>query len=261
MDTKRNDYRETKIRNIAKTIYLENKKNNIENNPDKDWIEAKSIYNNKCKYILWLIKQFHYEIVAIIAIVSLFANIFMMSLSIMVNSNSTDLNTRPYVTVNMGYPIKESRGESTFYGNDIILKNNGKIPAANVSTQYYITTDADKTNMHGLEWFKKYLGGFGSVSFIAPNDIDFEKGFRDLSPSAEYYYFEAVTSYEGLKQNKKYWTYIKKVFYVDKDKNRLYIISSYGDWDRNKKFKPPKLSTKEEVVGLLEKIKNREPVD
>lgn len=163
----------------------------------------------------------------------------MMTWSIGVDGNSTDLNMRPYVTVNMGYPIKKSTEKSIFYGNDIILKNNGRLPAANVSTEYYITTDADKKNMHGLEWFKKYLGGFGSVSFIAPGDFDLEKGFRDLSPSAEYYYFEALTSYEGLKQNKKYWTHIKKIFYVDKETNLLYIISSYGDWDRNKKFRPP----------------------
>ncbi len=162
------------------------------------------------------------------------------------------------MSVDLGsYPIRRTQGNDTMYGNGIALKNKGKIPAAKVSTQYYITTDMDKENRNGLEWFDKNLGGFGSVSFIAPDVTEVEPGFRSLSPGAEYYYFEALTSYEGKDQNKKYWTHIKKVFYVDKGNNELYAVKIEGDWDRNKNFKIPALSTKKEVVDLIEVIKNK----
>jgi len=145
----------------------------------------------------------------------------------------------------------------TFYGNNIVLKNKGKIPASKVSTRYYITSDKDLNNMNGLEWFNKTLGGFGSISFIAPEATEKEPGFRSLSPSAEYYYFEAIISYEGLKPIKKYWTHIKKIYYVDRDSGMLYSVYIYGEWDRNRNFAIPQISSEKEVVNLLEKFKKK----
>ncbi len=260
MNTKNNNIKE-EIQRIANAIYLKAKENGLEDNPNRDWAKAESIYNNKLRYWWWLRCQFFikfsHPIIAFIAILSLGVNIGMMTWSIVVNRTSTDLNTRPYVSADIESPIRSVEKNDTFYGNRIVLNNKGKIPAAHISTEYYITTDIDKKNMHGLEWFDKNLGGFGSISFIVPGDPEIEPGFRSLSPSAEYYYFEAITSYEGLELDKKYWTHIKKIFYVEKVTNKLYAVSIYGEWDRNRNFKIPLISTTEKVVKELEEIKKK----
>ena len=235
---------EEKIRSIAYDIYLHRNESGLSDDADMNWKTAECKFRNKLKYGWWSIQHFlrkyHSSIIAFIAIVSLFVNIAMMTWSIRVNSISTDLNTRPYVSINMSEPKPFVNKEDVFYGNNIILKNNGKIPASDISTQYYITTDMDKENMQGIEWFDKNLGGFGSVAFIAPGDTAVDPGLRSLSPSATYYYFEAITSYKGLEPNKKYWIHIKKVFYIDKRVGDLYAVFAYGDWDKNQNILPPR---------------------
>ena len=158
-------------------------------------------------------------------------------------------------------PIKQLITENdVFYGNDIILKNTGRIPATKVSTSYYITTDLDQANMNGPEWFEKKLGGFGGTSFIAPGAKESEPGLRSLSGAAEYYYWESLVIYEGLEQNKKYWTHVKKACFLDKYGDKvIQIIPVFnsGEWDRNNSFDPPRLSTKDEVMATLQKIKQR----
>ena len=252
---------DNKIRRIAYALYLKSKKAGLENNSLRDWVEAEVIFYNKLKYCWWhtcnFFKKYHSSVIAAVAILSLFTNMLMMTWSIHVNNTSIDLNTRPYVSINMSNPKRFINQNDTFYGNGITLINKGKIPASNVHTQYYITTDMDKENMFGLDWFDKNLGGFGSTSFIVPDATEIEPGFRSLSPVAEYYYFEAITSYEGLKFNKKYWTHIKKIFYVDKDANSLYAVFSYGEWDRNRSFTPPPLASKNEIMDLIENIKKK----
>lgn len=111
--------------------------------------------------------------------------------------------------------------------------------------------------MNGREWFGKFLGGFGGVSFVAPQATEIEPGFRDLSPSAEYYYWEALVIYEGLETRKTYWTHVKKVYFINRSTNRLIPVSTYGEWDRNEVFAPPGISTEKQVVDLLEEIKKR----
>jgi len=257
-----------KIRKIAYNKYLEYKENGFDNDPFRDWMEAEAIYSNKIKYVclnIWhFIKINHYAIVAIVAILSPLLTLFtihwnmkMTLYSKKIDWESTVLNTRPYVSADMKNPQLLMVNNEAFYGNEIILKNSGRIPAAQIETKYYITTDKDKENMNGSEWYNKNLGGFGSTSFIIPQGIESELGKRSLSPSADYYYFEALTIYEGLESNKKYWTHIKKVFYIDKKLNVLLAVFVYGDWDRNKYFEPPLFSTKEEVVKKLEEIANR----
>jgi len=224
-------------------------------------MKMKIVFYKKAK-LYWrciklFLKKYNTSIIATVAILSLVANIAMMTWSIFVNAASTDLNTRPYVSIDMSNPQRFINKNDIFYGNNIILINKGKIPASNVSTQYYITTNMDKENLHGFKWFNENLGGFGSTSFIVPDATEIEPGFRSLSPTAEYYYFEAVVSYEGLKFNKKYWTHVKKIFYVDKDANVLYNVYNYGEWDRNKNFNQPHLAKKNEVVDLMENIKKK----
>lgn len=246
---------EIQVRKIAEAIYIKHRDKGLHSDPARDWKEAEALYRNKFKYYPWwlyqLLYNFHYEILASAAIIS----IFMSSCAITVNKDSTDLNIRPYVSVDMEYPKKFVNNNDTFYGNNIVLTNKGKIPAAKVSTQYYITSDLDKENMNGLVWFNENLGGFGSISFVIPNDPKIEPGFRSLSPAAQYYYFEAITSYEGIELNRKYWTHVRKVFFIDKAINQLFPVKIYGEWDRNKNSRPPLLSTKEQVVNLLDEIK------
>lgn len=255
--TNRTNDKEKRIRAIAHYIYLKSKEGGLVDNPGKNWEEAESIYKNKLKYLWWVFCKYHYEITALVAALSIVANISMITWSVNVARTSTDLNTRPYVSINMENPKRFINVADVFYGNNIILKNNGKIPAANVSTRYYITSDMDKENMNGLSWFEENLGGFGSTSFISPNAVEIEPGFRSLSPSAEYYYFEALITYEGMDINKRYWTHIKKVFYVDKKTSNLYPVFIYGEWDRNKRFQPPQVANKDQAVSLIEGIKNK----
>lgn len=262
MQSKDNSRREEeKIRRIADDIYLRCKENGLSDDSDKNWKEANRVFNNKLKYLRWLtwyfLRKCHSSVIAVIAIVSLAANIIMMTWSIIINSISTVLDTRPYVSINMLEPKIFADKEDVFYGSNIILKNNGKTPASDISTQYYITTDMDKENMQGVEWFDKNLGGFGSVAFIAPGDTAVDPGLRSLSPSATYYYFEAITSYKGLGPNKKYWIHIKKVFYIDKKVGNLYAVFAYGSWDKNQNILSPQISKKEDIVKLLEELKKK----
>jgi len=110
---------------------------------------------------------------------------------------ASSLTHRPYVSISFNDPQLRKVRNSAFYGKDIIFRNTGKAPASNISTQYYITTDLDEKDMSGLKWFEENLGGYGSISFIAPEAEEREPGSRDLSPNAEYYYFEAITTYGG----------------------------------------------------------------
>ena len=137
------------------------------------------------------------------------------------------------------------------------LKNRGKTPASQVLTNYYITTDVDQQNMHGKKWFEQNLGGFPSISFIAPDAEAREPGRRSLSPSATYYYFEALVEYGSLSYPKKYWTHIKKLFLIDRENRTLYLVWSDGDWDKNTQFTSPELSSREKVVALLEDTKKK----
>lgn len=255
--TNRTNDKEKRIRNIAHYLYLESKKDGFVDNPDKNWKEAESIYKNKLKYFWWGLCKYYHGITALVAMLSLVINIVLVTWNVMESKTSTDLSNRPYVSINMENPKQVKGGEDVFYGNNIILKNKGKTPAAKVVTQYYITSDMDKENMNGLSWFEENLGGFGSTSFISPDAIEIEPGFRSLSPSAEYYYFEACTAYEGMNTNRRYWTHIRKVFYVDKNTSKLYPVSIYGEWDRNKHFQPPQVANKEQVLSLIEGIKKK----
>jgi len=47
---------------------------------------------------------------------------------------------------------------------------------------------------------------------------------------------------------------------VDKERNKLFAVSNYGEWDRNKNFIPPLLSTEEEVISLLQNLKKEKSV-
>lgn len=247
------------IRKVAYAKYLDSKENGLENDPLGDWLKAERIWSSWRRRLGWSIrwwfKRFPQSVTALLAFLALLGSSFSTYWVVQTSKSSTLLANRAYVSVNIKNPIRQKGGESTFYGNAILLMNGGKTPASKVSTRYYITTDVDKNNMSGEKWFDEYLGGRGSVSYLAPGAEGVEPGFRDLSPAAEYYYFEALTKYEGLGTGKKYWTHVRKAFFHDKPSGQLYPVFTDGEWDRNENFVPPSLSTTEQVRELLEKIK------
>jgi len=249
------------IRKVAYAIYFESKENGLENDPPGDWFKAERICRSRARWLLWQIlwhlKRYPNSITAIVAIAALVLNLFTTWWVVRTNDRSTDLANRAYVSVNMKDPVRFKQGSDVFYGNGVVLKNGGKTPASKISTSYYITSDLDKNNMNGEKWFDEHLGGFGAVSFISPGAEEVEPGFRSLSPATDYYYFEALTTYEGLRGGRKYWTRVRKVFFHHKPDGRLYPVFSDGEWDRNSDFNPPRLSNTQEVVTLLESMKGK----
>lgn len=121
---------ETKIRQIAYAVYKKKRDDGLEGDPKEDWKAAEEIFNHKLKYFGWLIWRFlektHYPVIALVAILSLIGNVVMMTWNIQTNATSTDLGTRPYLSINMERPIYDKNEQGAFYGNDIILKNAGR---------------------------------------------------------------------------------------------------------------------------------------
>ena len=230
---------EEKIRRIAFSIYQETKDLGLKDDPKENWTKAETLFRNKLKYRVWSlgnwVRVWHHQIVAVVAIFALISNVLMMTWNIGTNAWSTDLNTRPYVSVNIQEPLIYRRTDKDmFYGNDFVLKNTGRIPAAKVSTSYYVTTDFDKDNRSGEKWFIEQLGGYGGVSFITSQATEREPGLRSVSPaSPNYYYWEALTTYEGLDYGKKYWTHVKKIYFANEPANQFIPVLNIGEWDRN----------------------------
>ena len=156
---------ENRVRKVAYAIYQRAEEDGLQDKPEENWKAAEAIVNNHFRYVWWFIwrwlKKEHYPVIAIVAVASLGANAGMMTWNVHTNAASTDLNTRPYVSINMEHPQHFTTDRDAFYGNDILLKNTGRIPAARVSTRYYITTELDQENMNGEQWFNNVLGGFG----------------------------------------------------------------------------------------------------
>lgn len=259
---------ERQVREIAGYLYQVRTEKGLQGTAEEDWNKAEAILQNKPRYWRWcariglqhiwqFLHKHHYPLIVLIAFASLVANMIMMKGNIQTSQNSIDLDTRPYLAINIEQPVYRRVGLDAMYGNDIILKNSGKTPASHVSTRYYITTELDRENRNGQEWFDEFLGGFGGVSFLAPQATGWEFGFRSLSPSAEYYYWEGLVTYEGMEKNKKYWTHVKKVYFIERTANRLLPVSTYGDWDRNEDLDAPSISTSKQIAALLEDIKKK----
>lgn len=198
------------------------------------------------------------DLADLIAMVAALLALWGTYLVVSANREAAVLGNRAYVSVDMPearrYEIRRRDGslEDVGYGGDVVLSNFGKTPAANIRTHYYITTDKDLKNHEGREWFREALGDFPSISFLAPNSSGREIGGRSLSPSATYYYFEALTTYEGL-GNRRHWTHIRKVFAINGI--QFLTIRAFGDWDRNER-PVPQLSSLEEVRGVMDELNN-----
>jgi hypothetical protein len=257
---KGNISREKKISEIAEIIYAENRSKGLPADPMRDWKHAEKIYDDKTLYFGWwlparFIQKYYYKIIAI----ALMAIVLLIAWNIKTGQDMKDVDIRPYVSVDMIDPIQinDTEGMNVYFGNYIILNNTGKTPAANVSVRYYLTSEAEKTKASGQKWIDRKMEGISTLGFIAPGKFVKEPGFKALSPSAKYYYFEAVVSYQGLASSRKYWTHVKRIFRFEKAEGKFTIAFSDSEWDRNCNFGMPPISSAKEVDGLMMQMKSK----
>lgn len=152
---------------------------------------------------------------------------------------SSDLETRPYLSLRIANLSWNTTPTDTFIGPDVVYSNLGKVPASNIQTKFYITTDKDGGNHALEEYAKENWGGYPAVTFLAPGQTEAISRRLSLSPSTEVYYFHAVATYEGIEKDKQYWTELRKAFRIT---NRLFIeIDSFGNWDRTDEVAVPEV--------------------
>lgn len=260
MSAQDNISRGKRIVEIAEVIYAENKKKGLPSDQMRDWKQAEDIYDDKITYyFFWIpgrfLRKYYHKLILIGVLLIIFFAIAEMK----VGQDLKDIKNRPYLSVDLINPMEISDADSknSYYGNYLILKNNGKTPAANVTVSYYMTTEADSKRTLGQRWFDQKAEGISTLGFVAPGGFIKEPSFRSLSPEASYYYFEAITSYYGLNPAKRYWTHIKRVFKIDRETKRLVLIFSYAEWDKDKNFMAPSLSTDKDAWNLLAKAEKK----
>lgn len=251
--------REKRIRGIAEVIYAENKRKGLPADPARDWKQAEETYDDKITYFFFwkpgqFLRKYYYKLITVIVLLI----VLLAVADIKVGQDLKDMRDRPYLSVDLINPMRISDADnSTYYGNYLILKNSGKTPSADVKISYYMTTEADGKSTLGQGWFDQKAEGVSTLGFVAPGEFIKEPSFRSLSPEASYYYFEAVASYHGLNPAKHYWTHIKRMFKIDRETKRLIPISSYAEWDKDRNFTVPSLSTDKNIRNLLAKAENR----
>lgn len=242
--------REKIVREIAEFVYAENYRKGLPSDSMRDWVEAERIYDDKIRYFFYwkparFIGRNFYKLVAggVLLIV------FFVIADLKTGQYWTDMRNRPYLSIDLINPVQITDAEtgSAYYGNYMILRNNGKTPASDVAVSYYMTTEADDKKAAKETWFDQKIEGISRVGFVAPGGFIKEPGFRSLSPEASYYYFETVASYSGLNPGKHYWTRIKRVFKIDRDTQKLLPISSYTEWDRDRNLAVPVLSADKDI--------------
>jgi len=252
--------REKKISEIAEIIYADNRRKGLPADPMRDWKHAEQIYDDKTLYYGWwlpgrFIQKYYYKIIA----ATLATIVLLIAWNIKTGQDLKEIDIRPYVSVDMIDPmqINDTEGKNVYFGNYIILNNTGKTPAANVSIRYYLTSEAEKARTPGQKWMDQKIEGISTLGFIAPGTFTKEPSFKALSPSAKYYYFEAIVSYQGLSSPKRYWTHVRKVFRFDRAEGKFVIALSDSEWDMNRDFGVPPISTVKEIDGLMMQLKNK----
>lgn len=219
---------------------------------------AISIYLYKYKIILW--KKFQNFTTFSLTFFTIFLAIYTWFLAkstqemaksaetqITLSKKQSEFELRPYVSMNLinfgAGPIPELNAFSI--GGEISFNNYGKVPASKIKTNYYITTDVDPGNRYDSlnDYAECNWGGLKKISFLGPNEREKVALTMDLSPVTKLYYINGIVSYEGIEADRTYWTSFKKVIRIIKDNHgyRGVEIDSFGDWDRNNNFNPPKL--------------------
>ncbi|MFA5093860.1 MAG: hypothetical protein WC512_01295 [Candidatus Omnitrophota bacterium] len=259
-DTRSGIEREKRIREIAEAVYADNRKKGMAEDPMRDWKQAEQIYDDKTVYYGWwlpsrFINRYYYKIIAF-AVTMI---VFLFAWNVKSGLDFKEVDVRPYVTIKIIDPIQISDNgtNSVYFGNYMILDNNGKTPAANVTAKYILTTELDKQKQSGQKWIDERQEGIGSLGFISPGGMIKEPGFKSLSPVAKYYYFEAIVSYQGLSSSKRYWTRVRKVFRMDKTSGRFIEVLSESEWDNNRVFSVPQISGDGQIRNLLSAMGNK----
>ncbi|MFA5335933.1 MAG: hypothetical protein WC324_03335 [Candidatus Omnitrophota bacterium] len=254
--------REKKISEIAEVIYAENRNKGLPADPMRDWKEAEKIFDDKAVYYcLWLptrfVRKYFYKILA----VSVPVIVILLMWNLRYAQDMREINIRPYVSVDMIDPVQINDGENknVYFGNYIILNNTGKTPASNVSARYYLTSEADRSKPAAADkkWVDERMEGVSSMGFIAPGTFIKEPSFKALSPSAKYYYFEAIVSYKGQVSSKRYWTHVRKMYQFDKASGKFMASLNNVDWDMNSSFVAPPMSSAKEIDGFMMKIADK----
>ena len=248
--------REKRLREIAETIYAENKKKGLPSNPMRDWKRAEQIYDDKIVYLFFwkpaqFLQKYYYKVIA----VALSLIVFFAIADFKVQQDLKDMRNRPYLSLDLIDPVQITGADTanTYYGSYLILKNSGKTPATNVTVSYYMTTEVDGKKAGRPGWFSQRAQGASKLGFVPPGAFVKEPSFRSLSPEATLYYYEAVASYRGLNDGKHYWTQIKRMFKVDKGTKGLVQVYNYAEWDKDKDFEVPGLSTDKDIWELMSK--------
>ena len=72
-------------------------------------------------------------------------------------NRSVDLDTRPYLSIQLANLTWNTTPTDTFIGPDVVYKNVGKVPATNITTAFYIATDKDGGNRGVLLQRRRFL--------------------------------------------------------------------------------------------------------
>ena len=161
--------REKAIREIAETVFADNKKKGLPPDAMRDWTQAEKIYDNKVYYcLLWhpskLLEKYYHKVVA----AGIILIILLIGLIVNVDRNIGEMRVRPYLEVDPVYPvmIDNADGGNTYFGNYILLKNMGRSPAVNVKVAYYMTTEVDSNKSVGPGWFDQKTEGVSFLGFV-----------------------------------------------------------------------------------------------
>ena len=155
-----------------------------------------------------------------------------------ITTETTLLDRRPYLSIRFSNPSYIVTASDTFIGGDILYTNYGKIPASDIKTHFFITTDMDKTNHTLEEYALENWGGNKTVSYLAPSEYDIISRRLSLSPAAKFYYINVVVSYSGIDRKKVYWISLKKVFRIINN-TTLIEIDAEVIWDKDLHLKVP----------------------
>lgn len=149
------------------------------------------------------------------------------------------LDTRPYIQLTLNSP----RWDNPIEGKveltcSLTYCNTGKVPAVNIETQAYVSSDKDGEN-RASKFYRRDVGAWSTVSSLGSNQEDYGNSEVVLPASMKKYYVDIVVLYEGVDRGKKYWSRLTKVFQLE-DRNHVFVEEhATVDWDRGEFRKPP----------------------
>ncbi|MCK4391162.1 MAG: hypothetical protein KAV83_13100 [Desulfobacterales bacterium] len=165
------------------------------------------------------------------------------------------LEKRPYLYVHLkNVAVWKRKSDGPWFGGGrLYFKNQGRVPARVIKTQYMVASD-QRGNTDFVNWFEEAYGGFPDVKTVFPDQQD---AFVPCHPiigetgiTPKLFYVGAVIMYSGIKPNEAYWYKFSRLYVVefdiekdDKGKERNVIKvhphKPDHDWDKNTGSVPP----------------------